>query len=218
MPEIMICPNCKSEIPSGLKVCNSCGSNLQADPSAGKQPGKNKEKQASKKSKIWIWVLSSIGFCLICGLLFASLYAIAVLIGINLPYPFVINPPLNQEQVIETAWQALEPNTHSHNQSSWEVTVVQLVSGQEVQDQFGGEPAPGCLGPTPQENKRIDPGGSYWYVEMRPIYATPQPEPEGQYSPTAPPIIPEPFIQKAQFLIDAVTGEVTARQLFCVIY
>jgi hypothetical protein len=152
-------------------------------------------------------------------LLIAGLYAAAVRAGVDLLNLFATDTQLNEEQVIEIAWQAVEPNTHSHKQTSWEITIVQIVTGREVQDQFTGDPLSyGCPGPTPPDNASIAPGGTYWFVEMQPIPATPQPEPESQFSPTAPPIIPEPFMKKAQFLIDAITGEVIARKLDCVIY
>jgi hypothetical protein len=128
--------------------------------------------------------------------------------------------PLSEQQVIDIVWQALDPNTSSHNRTAWEIIVVQTVTGREVQDQFEGEPVPGgCApGPTPPDNASIAPDGSYWYVEMQRISATPQPQPTGLFSPTAPPNIPEPFVYQAHFLIDAITGQVTARKLFCVIY
>jgi hypothetical protein len=158
----------------------------------------------------------------ICYIILVTLVVIATCVGCSqpslLPNPFAVKTPLNQAQVIKIAWQALDPNTHSHTQTAWEVNTIQIVTGQEVQDQFTGDPARGCLGPTPPDYMLIVPDGRYWYVEMQPIPVTPQPVPDGQYSPTAPPNIPEPFVQKAQFLIDAITCEVTARKLFCVIY
>jgi len=128
--------------------------------------------------------------------------------------------PLGEQQVLDIAWQALDPNTSSHSRTAWEVIIVKTVTGWEVPDRFKGEPAPGgCApGPTPPGNASIALLGNYWYVEMQRRPATPQPQPSGQFSPTAPPIIPEPFVYQANFLIDANTGQVTARKLFCVIY
>lgn len=128
--------------------------------------------------------------------------------------------PLDEQQVTRIVWQALEPNTSSHNQSAWEVVSIEPVTGGEVQDQFEGEPVPGgCApGPNPPENATIAPDGSYWYVEMRPRPTTPQPQPPEQYSPTAPPLVPEPYIYQAHFLVDASTGQIIARKLLCVIY
>jgi hypothetical protein len=127
---------------------------------------------------------------------------------------------LDEQQILDIAWQALDPNTSSHNRTAWEVIVVKFVAGRDVQDQFEGGPVPGgCApGPTPPGNASIAPDGSYWYVEMQPRSATPQPLPTELYSPTAPPRIPEPFVYQAHFLVDAITGEVVARKIFCVIY
>ena len=128
--------------------------------------------------------------------------------------------PLSEQQVVEFVWQALEPNTSSHNQSAWEIVGVQAVTGREVQDLFAGEPVPGgCApGPTPPNNARIALDGSYWYVQMQPRSATPRPQPTEQFSPTAPPAVPEPFVYQAHFLVDASTGQIVARKLYCVIY
>ncbi len=128
--------------------------------------------------------------------------------------------PLSEQQVVDIVWQALEPNTSSHNQGAWEIVGVQAVIGREVQALFEGEPVPGgCApGPTPPDNATIALDGSYWYVQMRPRSATPRPQPTEQFSPTAPPSVPEPFVYQAHFLVDASTGQVVARKLHCVIY
>jgi len=128
--------------------------------------------------------------------------------------------PLSQKQVVDIVWQALEPNTSSHNQSAWEIIDVQPVTGQEVQALFEGGPVPGgCApGPTPPANATIILDGSYWYVQMQPHSATPQAQVTEQFSPTAPPNIPEPFVYQADFLVDASTGQIVARKLRCVIY
>jgi hypothetical protein len=127
---------------------------------------------------------------------------------------------LDEQQVADVAWQALEPNTSSHNRAAWEVLGVKTVKGREVQDLFDGEPVPGrCApGPAPPENGMISPGSSYWHVEMRPRLATPRPQPTEQFSPTAPPSVPEPFVYQAHFLVDVSTSQVVARKLYCVIY
>lgn len=127
---------------------------------------------------------------------------------------------LNQERIVDIGWQALEPNTSSHNQAAWEVLDVRTVSGGEIQELFEGEPIPGkCApGPTPPDNMALAPNDSYWYVQMRPRPTTPEPQPTEQFSPTAPPIVPEPFVYQAHLLVDASTGQVVARKLYCVIY
>ena len=128
--------------------------------------------------------------------------------------------PLSEQQVIDIVWQALDPNTSSHNQAAWEIVGVQTVTGREIQDLFEGEPVPGdcARGPTPPDNARIALDGSYWYAQMRPHYATPRPQPTEQFSPTAPPNVPEPFLYQVHFLVDAGTGQIVARKLQCVIY
>jgi hypothetical protein len=128
--------------------------------------------------------------------------------------------PLSEQQVIDIVWQALDPNTSSHNQAAWKIVSMRTVTGQEVQDLFEGEPAHRICtpGPTPPENARIALDGSYWYVEMQPRSATPQPQGTKPLSPTAFPNVPEPFVYQAHFLVDVSTGQVVARKLHCVIY
>ena len=120
---------------------------------------------------------------------------------------------LTEQEALDAAWNALEPNTASHDQSNWHAT-AELVDGQGVAGRFESEPAPGCLGPTPSPNKQFS-SGKYWYVILEPVPVTPRP---GTPSPTAPPLIPEPFTRQAQFLLDATEGTVVARKLSCVIY
>jgi hypothetical protein len=71
-----------------------------------------------------------------------------------------------------------------------------------------------CGGPAPPPNGEIEPSGRYWYVEMKPQPATPS---GPSMSPTAPPLVPEPFMFQALFLIDD-GGQVIARALVCVVY
>jgi hypothetical protein len=128
--------------------------------------------------------------------------------------------PLSEQQVIDNAWQALKPNTSSRNQSAWEIVGVKSATGREVQDLFEGEPVPGrCApGPTPPDNATIILDDSYWHVQMKPYSATPRSQPTEQFSATAPPKVPEPFVYQADFLVDASTGQIVARKLHCVIY
>ncbi len=37
--------------------------------------------------------------------------------------------PLSEQQVLDAAWEALEPNTSSHNRTNWEVAEVRQWSG-----------------------------------------------------------------------------------------
>lgn len=126
----------------------------------------------------------------------------------------------SKQQAVDIVWQALEPNTSSHDRAAWELVDVRLVKGHEVQDLFEGEPVPGnCApGPSPQSNSKIFPSGSFWYVLMKPLNTTPRLGPTQYFSPTAPPNIPEPFLYQAHFLIDFLSGKVIARKLYCVIY
>lgn len=127
--------------------------------------------------------------------------------------------PPGAQQVRELTWQALEPNTSSHDRANWEFVEVKQVSGHEVIDRFTGEPAPGCWqGPPPPENAAIIYNGFYWYVDLKPRSATPLPSPTEEFSPTAPPNILEPFLYRAEFLVDTGTGLIVARKLSCSVY
>ena len=127
-------------------------------------------------------------------------------------------PAFSQSQIYNIVWEVLEPNTSSHKRSNWQVAEAQLVSGESVTERFEGEPAPGCWsGPEPVENKDVILTKDYWYILMVPKPATPEPF-YGTPSPTAPPLIPEPFLREAHFLVDPDTGDVVARKLICVIY
>jgi hypothetical protein len=125
---------------------------------------------------------------------------------------------IGEQQAIDAAWKAFEPNTSSHRRSNWSVIEARQVRGRDVADQFAGEPAPGCwVGPTPQPNGDIDSSETYWYVQWRARPVTP-PRPTGTVPPTAPPAIPEAFVREARFLLDSRDGQVVARKIFCVIY
>ena len=124
---------------------------------------------------------------------------------------------LGEEQVLHAAWESLKPNTSSHDRANWEVVELRQVAGREVAEQFDDEPAPSCPGPAPPANGTSRGSGAYWYVELKPRLATPVPQ-EGTISPTAPPVIPEPFARRALFLIDTADGRVVARKIFCVVY
>jgi len=128
------------------------------------------------------------------------------------------NPRLEKAQILDDVWIALEPNTSSHDRSNWQVVEAQVAAGMEVAEHFQGDPAPGCwTGPKPPENEEINPAKDYWYVWMAPYPATPEPF-YGTPSPTAPPLIPEPFLKEAYFLVDPTNGEVIARRLIRVVY
>lgn len=127
-------------------------------------------------------------------------------------------PMLGKLQVIDIVWDALEPNTSSHNLSNWQAMEVEMVTGEDVIEQFEGEPATGCwFGPKPPENREINPTKEYWYVLMTPYQATPESF-YGTPSPTAPPLIPEPFLKYAHFLVEPTEDEIISRRLICIVY
>jgi hypothetical protein len=124
-------------------------------------------------------------------------------------------PRLAREQAVDLAWAALEPNTASHNRANWRVVEARQVLGKSVAEQFEGWVFYGnCGGPEPPPNREIEPSETCWYVQMEPQPATPS---GPSLSPTAPPLVPEPFIVRAAFLIDDC-GQVIARTLACVVY
>jgi hypothetical protein len=124
---------------------------------------------------------------------------------------------IDQDDAEATVWAVLEPYTASHERANWQISEPFHVVGQEIAQEFEGDPAPGCLGPEPPANPEVDPTAPYLYVEVKPRPATPLPE-VGESSPTAPPSVPEPFLRRALFLLDSTTGRIYARKLFCIIY
>jgi hypothetical protein len=122
---------------------------------------------------------------------------------------------LDEEQAADLAWEALAPHTSSKDRDQWQTIEVRRVEGREVADEFEGRAAPGCFGPEVPDNEPIRAGSSYWYVQFKPLPATPLARPT--LSPTAPPFIPEPFVREAHFLLDD-EGRIVARSLQCVIY
>lgn len=126
---------------------------------------------------------------------------------------------LGEQEALDLAWQALDPNSSSHNRANWAVVEARRVAGSQVAEEFSGEPAgPGCwMGPEPPANGEITASANYWYVQLRPHPATPDPQ-KSPPSATAPPAVPEPFLRQAFLLIDAYDGHVVARRLHCVIY
>ena len=79
-----------------------------------------------------------------------------------------------EQQVRDLAWQALDPNTASHNRAAWGFIEIKQVVGRDISGQFRDEYFYGCLqGPTIVPNSKIDPSGVYWYVHLEPRPATP---------------------------------------------
>lgn len=131
--------------------------------------------------------------------------------GTDTPGP----PALDRERASDIAWEALEPNTRSHDRGNWAAVEARQTSGRSVAEEFEGWVFYGsCRGPEPPPNGRIEPAETYWYVKMKPQPATPN---RPTISPTAPPSVPEPFIAWALFLIDD-SGQVIARVLACIVY
>lgn len=124
-------------------------------------------------------------------------------------------PRLSPSEAVDLAWQALEPNSASHNRANWVVLEVRQVSGRSVAEEFEAWTFLGaCGGPPPAPNGRIEPSKTYWHVAMAPLPATPSGPP---LDPKGPPPVPEPSIYRAVFLIDEY-GQVIARVLACVAY
>lgn len=117
------------------------------------------------------------------------------------------------------AWADLEPRTSSGDLANWQLIEVEQLRGADAAGQFEGEIAPGCWrGPTPQPNQTIHAAQSYWLVHMRPKPATAEPWPhDGTPPATAPPMIPEPFLREAFYLMNE-DGHIIARKFVCVIY
>lgn len=122
---------------------------------------------------------------------------------------------LDEQQVTDLAWADLSPHTSSKDREQWQTIEVRRVRGDKVAGEFEGRAAPGCPGPEVPDNDTIQAGSSYWYVQFKPLPATPSSRPT--LSPTAPPFIPEPFVREAHFLLDD-EGRIVARSLHCIIY
>lgn len=125
---------------------------------------------------------------------------------------------VNEQQIVDTVWLELELNTISHDRTAWEIITLKVVTGLEVQNLFEDAHIYCGFGPEPKSNRTILHDASYWYVEMKPRAATPIPQPTEDYSPTAPPWIPEPFIDEVHFLADYLTGRIVARNFHCIKY
>ncbi len=124
-------------------------------------------------------------------------------------------PRLHWTQAEDLAWQALEPNSASHDRANWAVVEARQVLGASVAEEFEDWIFDGaCGGPAPQPNRSVDPTETYWYVVMEPQPATPSGPPP---VPKGPSKVPEPSIARALFLLDEY-GQVIARALTCIVY
>lgn len=124
------------------------------------------------------------------------------------------NQHLGQQQALEIAWKALEPNTDSHDIGSWEMNEARKVAGGEIVNEFAMPSRENCPGPKPPDNQPIKVSSEYWYIKVIPTTQ----EPLAQMDTAAPgslSIVTEPKIKAAIFLIDLYSGEVVARKLTC---
>jgi len=121
---------------------------------------------------------------------------------------------LGQQKALEIAWQALNPNTVSHDAESWEINEARKVQGGEVVSEFAMPGRDNCPGPKSPDNQPIKVSSEYWFIKVQPHPQVFRPQ-KDTAAPNSAPIIPEPHIQTALFLIDMYSGEVVARKLTC---
>lgn len=144
------------------------------------------------------------------------LFCLVILLQVACGLPFNQGgKSISQAQAVEAAWADLEPLSNSHNRANWQVIEARQVKGSTVADTFKSG-SPGCPVKVPA-NQPIEAGTAYWYLRWKPALATAAPTPKG-WSPTAPPLRPEPFIYEAHLLVNAASGRVIARSLKCVVY
>jgi hypothetical protein len=124
------------------------------------------------------------------------------------------NAHLGQQQALEIAWKALNPNTISHDVESWEINEARKVVGGEIVSEFSIPTKENCPGPRPPDNQPIKVSSEYWYIKVLPHPQVWRPQ-KDTASPSSMLIIPEPNIKSAIFLIDMYNGEVIARKLSC---
>ncbi len=119
---------------------------------------------------------------------------------------------LKQQEALEIAWDTLDPNTESHNRDDWEIHQALKVYGKDIVNEFSNGRSRGCPGPELPENLPIKISTEYWY-----ILVVPHPEALRRTSEAAElvPVIPEPRIAEAAFLIDQYDGKVVARRIVC---
>ena len=124
---------------------------------------------------------------------------------------------MGQDQAVDLAWDALQPNTTSGNPDNWEVNEARRVTGREVVGEFADARFINCPGPMPPENKAIKASSEYWYIKVIPSPTTAETQGE-EISTDIPPQIPEPFISEVLMLIDVFSGQVVARKFSCLAY
>jgi hypothetical protein len=124
------------------------------------------------------------------------------------------NEHLGQQQALEIAWKALDPNTLSHDIESWEINEARKVAGGEIVSEFSIPTKENCPGPRAPDNQPIKVSTEYWYIKVLPHPQVWRPQ-KDTAAPSSMPIVPEPNIKSAIFLIDIYNGEVVARKLSC---
>jgi hypothetical protein len=124
------------------------------------------------------------------------------------------NERLGQQQALAIAWKALDPNTLSHDMESWEINEARKVVGGEIVSEFSMPSKENCLGPRPPDNQPIKVSSEYWYIKVLPHPQVWRPQ-KDTAAPSSMPIVPEPNIKSAIFLIDIYNGDVVARKLTC---
>jgi hypothetical protein len=124
------------------------------------------------------------------------------------------NQHLGQQQALNIAWKALDPNTLSHDMESWEINEARKVVGGEIVSEFSMPTKENCPGPRPPDNQPIKVSTEYWYIKVLPHPQVWRPQ-KDTAAPSSIPIVPEPNIRSAIFLIDIYDGEVVARKLSC---
>jgi hypothetical protein len=143
-----------------------------------------------------------------------NLLALIIIATCLLPACNKNNHTLGQQDALEIAWKTLDPNTISHNREDWEIHKAQKVYGKDVVNEFASARFVNCPGPEIPENMPIKITSEYWYVKV-----VPHPEAlraqKGTNSAELVPVVPEPNIKEATFLIDAYDGNVIARKLVC---
>jgi len=125
---------------------------------------------------------------------------------------------LTQGQVIDLAWNALEPYTASQRRENWDILQAEKVTGLQVVDQFGDVVYRQCPGPALAENLAIHASGEYWYIKVTPKHLLedkPKPNNNAKIGSAPDGQVQEPILKEATFLIDPFSGQVVARKFYC---
>jgi len=121
---------------------------------------------------------------------------------------------ISQQEALEITWRNLDPNTISHNREDWEIHAADRMYGKDVVAEFAAVQRMNCPGPSIPENQPIKITAEYWYIKVLPHPEALRPQ-AGSASADLVPVIPEPHINEAVFLIDIYNGEVIARRIVC---